>query len=80
MIMCINDKSSIHDIDHFDINMDVEAHADGFRWSFHGVMAKVLDCRLEISKFKLQLHWYVHFQTNALGKGMNSLILPNSIK
>ena len=24
----------------------------------------------------LQLHYYIHFQTNTLGKGMNLLILP----
>ena len=33
-------------------------------------MAKVLDCDLEVSK--LQLCYYVHFQTNTLGKGMNT--------
>ena len=27
------------------------------------------------SKFELQLYYYVHFQTNTLGKGMNPLIL-----
>ena len=31
-------------------------------------MDKVLDCELKVSKFKLQLHYYVHFQTNILGK------------
>ena len=31
-------------------------------------MAKVLDCNLEVSKFDLQLCYYIHFQTNALGK------------
>ena len=39
------------------------------------VMAKVLDCSLEISKFKLPSHYYVHFLTNTLEKGMN-LIIP----
>ena len=31
-------------------------------------MAKVMNCSLEISEFKLQSHYYVHFQTNSLGK------------
>ena len=31
-------------------------------------MAKVLDCGLKVSKFKSQLCYYVHLQTNALGK------------
>ena len=37
-------------------------------------MAKVLDCGLEVSKFELQSHYYVPYQTNTLGKGMNSFI------
>ena len=40
----------------------------------HSMMAKVLDCGLEVSKFKLQLCYYIHFQTNTLGKGKYSLI------
>ena len=38
------------------------------------VMAKTLDCGLEVSEFELQLRYYVHFWTNALRKGMNSFI------
>ena len=41
-----------------------------------GVVAKVLDCNPIVSEFKLQLYYYVHFQTNALGKGMNFLVPP----
>ena len=33
--------------------------------SFHGVVAKVLNCGIVVSEFKLQLCCYVHFQTNA---------------
>ena len=40
------------------------------------VMANVLDCKILISKFKPQLHYYVHFPTNTLGKVMNPLISP----
>ena len=38
-----------------------------------GVMAKVLDCGLKVSEFKLQLHDCIHFWTKIL---MNPLILP----
>ena len=40
------------------------------------VMVKVMDCRIVVSEFILQLHYCVHFWTNALGKDMNPLILP----
>ena len=39
-------------------------------------MANVLGCDLVVSEFELQSHYYIHFQTNAQGKGMNFLILP----
>ena len=39
-------------------------------------MAKVVDSSIEGCEFELQLHYYVHFRVNALGKGMNPLILP----
>ena len=41
-----------------------------------GVVIKALDCGIVVSKFKLQLHYYIHFQTNNLEKGMKPLILP----
>ena len=42
-----------------------------------GVMVKMIDCKIVVSKFKLQLRYYVHFWANTLGKGMmNPLILP----
>ena len=34
-----------------------------------GVMVKAMDCGIVV-------HYYVHFRTNTLGKGMNFLILP----
>ena len=37
-------------------------------------MAKVLDYNLKVSKSELPSHYYIHFQTNTLGKNMNSLI------
>ena len=36
-------------------------------------MASVLDCNIAESKFKLQLHFYIHFWTNILEKSMDSL-------
>ena len=41
-----------------------------------GVKVKEMDCRIIVSEFELQSCCYVHFQKNALGKGMNPLILP----
>ena len=46
------------------------------RKSPHGVMAIVLDCDIVISKSEVQLHYFVHFRTTTLGKGMNPLIPP----
>ena len=42
----------------------------------HGVMVKAMDCGIVVRKFVLQSRYYVHFQANTLGKGMNPLILP----
>ena len=38
-------------------------------------MAKVMDCGLVVSDFEPQSFYYVSFQTNTIGKGMNSLKL-----
>ena len=45
----------------------------------HGFMAKVLDCGLDVNKFELHLYYYIHFRTNALGKGINLFILPTEL-
>ena len=37
----------------------------------HGVVVNVLDCDFVVSEFELQLPYYIHFRTNAFGKGMN---------
>ena len=42
------------------------------------VIPKVLDSGLEVSEFKLQLRYYIHFRTNNLEKGMESLYLFSS--
>ena len=42
----------------------------------HGVTVKAMDYGIVVSKFVLQLRYYIHFQANTLGKGMNPLILP----
>ena len=44
-------------------------------WNLHGVMVNVLKSDIWINEFKHQSHYYVHFRTNTIGKGMNSLIL-----
>ena len=36
----------------------------------HGVMAKELDCGLEVSEFELQLLNYINLYTNFLGKSI----------
>ena len=41
-------------------------------------MTKMLDCRNEVSEFKLQPGYYIHYQTNTCEKGMNPLI-PSAI-
>ena len=40
-----------------------------------GVMVNALYCGMVVSEFELQLRYYVWFRTNALGKGMDPLIL-----
>ena len=45
-----------------------------------GIMANVMDCGLKISEFELQLCYYIHFQSNTLGKGMNPLIPQLCVK
>ena len=41
-----------------------------------GVMVQVMSCGIVVSEFEFQSRYYVPFQTNTLGKGMNPLILP----
>ena len=38
-------------------------------------MIKVSDRGLKVREFKLPFHYYIHFWTNAIKKGMNLLIL-----
>ena len=40
------------------------------------VMVKTMNSWIVVSEFVLQSRYYVHFRANALGKGMNPLILP----
>ena len=42
----------------------------------HNVMVKAIDSGIVVSEFKLQSRYYIYFQTNTLGKGMNPLIFP----
>ena len=40
-----------------------------------GVVVNVQDCDIVVSEFELNSHYYVHFRTNTLGKGMNPFVL-----
>ena len=42
-----------------------------------GVMAKELDSGLKVSNIELQSGYYVHFQANSLGEGIQRLYLPS---
>ena len=42
-----------------------------------GVMAKAIDCGIIVNESVLQSHYYVHFQANTLGKGMNPPYPPS---
>ena len=42
----------------------------------HGVMVKAMDRGIIVRESVLQSRYYIHFQANTLGKGMNPLILP----
>ena len=47
----------------------------------HGVMAKVLGFRLEVSEYEPQSRYYVHFRTNTLANGIEPhLPLKQSVK
>ena len=39
-------------------------------------MANVPNCNIEVSEFKLQLQYYIHFRANIFRKDMKSLIPP----
>ena len=39
-----------------------------------GIVTNVLDSDIVVSKLKFQSHYYIIFQTNTLGKGMNYFI------
>ena len=43
----------------------------------HGVVANMLDCDIVAIKFKFQSCYYVHLQTNTLGKGVYPLASPS---
>ena len=50
---------------------------NNLRWGrLRGEMGKAMDCEIVVSKFVLQLCYYVNFRANTLRKGMNPLILP----
>ena len=44
------------------------------RGNHRGVAVNVLNCDIIVIEFEHQLRYYVPFQTNTLGKGMNFVI------
>ena len=58
---------------HINVHTHTYAH---IHWGCpSGVMVKEMDCGIVVSEFEVQSRYYIHFRTNALGKGMNPLIL-----
>ena len=63
----------------FSYILTVHVNPLNFRWNMCtlnpcGVRAKVWDCNIVVSEFKLQSRYYVHFWTNTFRKSMNSVI------
>ena len=40
-----------------------------------GAVARMLDCDIDVTKFEPELRYYIHFQTDTLGKAINTFIL-----
>ena len=78
VIRDIMDRIYLIDTQHTHVMNDFLTHYNlmFLRGCPHGVMVKVLDCGIVVSKFELQSRYDVHSRTNTLGKGMNLLILP----
>ena len=75
--MIFNEISSFVKMVPFRICMNsYKNHQDELKGCDGGVVSKVLDWDIVVSEFKLQLHYYVHFLTNTLGKRISSLIHP----
>ena len=55
---------------------NIYTHTYMYMWFPRGVMVKAMDCGIIVSEFVFQSRYYIHFQANTLGKGMNPLILP----
>ena len=47
-----------------------------YRRSLCEIEANVLACDILASELELQLHYFIHFQINTLGRSINPLILP----
>ena len=56
---------------YYDVTIQNVSH---YTTSPRSAVAKVLDCNIVESKFEPQSRYYVRFQINTLGKGMNNLI------
>ena len=60
------------------ITVDLSIYPHTQKRKFQGnpccTVAKVLDCNIVVNGFKLKSSYYIHFQTNALRKGINPFI------
>ena len=58
---------------HTHIHTNTYTHTHTHRRCPRGVMVKAMVCEIVAREFEIQLRYYVHFQTNTFGKGMNPL-------
>ena len=62
--------SCVHTHTHTHSNPDIRGGCPS------SVMVKAMDCGIVVREFVFQSRYYIHFQANTLGKGMNPLTLP----
>ena len=70
--MCFNQWGEETVSDENDLDA-VKISSESIQSSLHWVVAYMLDCIIVVSEFELQLRYYIHFQINSLGKGLNTL-------
>ena len=73
-IICIM-YTNMHKCVHTHTHTYTQKHIDSYRGCYRGFMVKALDCGIVAREFVFQSRYYVHFQANTLGKGMNPLTL-----
>ena len=58
------------------LHADTHSHITG---TLRGVVVNVLNCNIVVSKFKLQSRYYIHFRSNIIGIGINSINPQNGL-